>query len=46
MEIVSNPVSAMYTKSWSLHAKMDLLMKKLEASSNMDTAKIMDARMT
>jgi hypothetical protein len=25
---------------------MDLLMKKLEASSNMDTAKIMDARMT
>jgi uncharacterized coiled-coil protein SlyX len=27
-------------------AKMDLLMKKLEASSNMETAKIMDAHMT
>jgi hypothetical protein len=26
--------------------KMDLLMKKLEASSNMETAKIMDAHMT
>jgi hypothetical protein len=26
-------------------AKMDLLMKKLEASSNMETAKIMDAHM-
>jgi hypothetical protein len=29
-----------------LTAKIDLLMKKLEASSNMETAKIMDARMT
>jgi uncharacterized coiled-coil protein SlyX len=29
-----------------LAAKMDLLMKKLEASSNVETAKIMDARMT
>jgi hypothetical protein len=29
-----------------LTAKMDLLMKKLEAPSNMETAKIMDARMT
>jgi hypothetical protein len=28
-----------------LIAKMDLLMKKLEASSNVETAKIMDARM-
>jgi hypothetical protein len=27
-------------------AKMDLLMKKLEASTNMETAKIMDAHMT
>jgi hypothetical protein len=27
-------------------AKMDLLMKKLEASTNMETAKIMDAYMT
>jgi hypothetical protein len=27
-------------------AKMDLLMKKLEASSNMETTKIMDAHMT
>jgi hypothetical protein len=27
-------------------AKMDLLMKKLEASSNMETAKIMNAHMT
>jgi hypothetical protein len=27
-------------------AKMELLMKKLEASTNMETAKIMDARMT
>jgi hypothetical protein len=27
-------------------AKMDLLMKELEASSNMETAKIMDAHMT
>jgi hypothetical protein len=44
MEIVSNPVSAVYTKS--IAAKMDLLMKKLEASSNMETAKIMDAHMT
>jgi uncharacterized coiled-coil protein SlyX len=29
-----------------LAAKMDLLMKKLEASSNVETTKIMDARMT
>jgi uncharacterized coiled-coil protein SlyX len=29
-----------------MSAKMDLLMKKLEASSNMETAKIMDAHMT
>jgi hypothetical protein len=29
-----------------LAAKMDLLMKKLEASSNMETSKIMDAHMT
>jgi hypothetical protein len=29
-----------------INAKMDLLMKKLEASSNMETAKIMDAHMT
>jgi hypothetical protein len=29
-----------------LTTKMDLLMKKLEASSNMETAKIMDAHMT
>jgi hypothetical protein len=29
-----------------LAAKMDLLMKKLEESSNVETAKIMDARMT
>jgi hypothetical protein len=27
-------------------AKMDLLMKKLEASTNMETAKIMDTHMT
>jgi hypothetical protein len=27
-------------------AKMDLLMKKLEASSNMEATKIMDAHMT
>jgi hypothetical protein len=27
-------------------AKMDLLMKKLDASTNMETAKIMDAHMT
>jgi hypothetical protein len=26
-----------------ISAKMDLLMKKLEASSNMETAKIMDS---
>jgi hypothetical protein len=29
-----------------LPAKMDLLMKNLEASSNMETAKIMDAHTT
>jgi hypothetical protein len=29
-----------------LATKMDLLMKKLEASNNMETTKIMDARMT
>jgi hypothetical protein len=29
-----------------ISAKMDLLMKKLEASSNMETAKIMDVHMT
>jgi hypothetical protein len=29
-----------------LATKMDLLMKKLEASSNVETAKIMDAHMT
>jgi hypothetical protein len=48
MEIVSNPVPAVYTKSMesTINAKMDLLMKKLEASTNMETAKIMDAHMT
>jgi hypothetical protein len=29
-----------------LAAKMDLLMKKLEGPSNVETTKIMDARMT
>jgi uncharacterized coiled-coil protein SlyX len=49
MEIVSNPIPAVYTKSMDfdmIATKMDLLMKKLEASSNKETAKIMDAYMT
>jgi hypothetical protein len=49
METVSNPVPVVYTKSMEINifsTKMDLLMKKLEAPSNMETAKIMDARMT
>jgi hypothetical protein len=48
MEIISNPVPYVHQVDGAdmLAAKMDLLMKKLEASSNMETTKIMDTHMT